>query len=118
MAINMSTLVYSPCQDVYGRPVSFSSELGNSFSGFSRGIYSSDSINVILEDGSLFSDQRTILDIRTSEFSTLPVQGDTINIPAEPVSGLPALGNFQITDVSHNGGGEVTLTLKAIMVAQ
>lgn len=118
MAINMSTLVYNPCQDVFGRPVVFSSTLGNSFSGFSRGIYSSESLNVILEDGSLISDQRTILDIRTSEFPALPAQGDTIDIPAEPVSGLPPLGGFEITDVFHNGGGEVTLALKALKVAQ
>jgi hypothetical protein len=98
--------------------VTFSSTAGNSFSGTARGIYSSNSINIILEDGSLFSDQTTILDIRTSEFPVLPVQDDIIDIPAEPVSGLPAEGNFQITDVSHNGGGEVTLTLKKLMVAQ
>jgi hypothetical protein len=70
-----------------------------------------------MEDGSLFSDQQTILDIRTDEFPTLPVQADLINIPAEPVSGLPALGDFEITNVFHNGGGEVTLELKALVTA-
>ena len=48
----------------------------------------------------------------------MPVQGDQINIPAEPMSGLPALGGFEITNVYHNGGGEVTLELKALKVAQ
>ena len=118
MAVNMSTMVYSPCQDVFGRTVVFSSTLGNSFNGSARGIYKSETMNVMLEDGSLLSDQQTILDIRAVEFSTLPVQGDQINIPADPSTGLPALGSFEITDVFHNGGGEVTLALKALLVAQ
>jgi hypothetical protein len=111
----MSTMVYNPCQSVFGRPVTFVSTLGNSYSGTNRGIYDSRTLNVMLEDGSIFSDQQTILDIRTSEFSVLPVQGDTIDIPAEPASGLPAEGGFQITNVFHNGGGEVTLELKAMV---
>jgi hypothetical protein len=118
MALNMSVMVYSPCQDVFGRPVTFTSTLGGSFSGTSRGIYDSRSLNVVLEDGSILSDQDTILDIRTSEFPVLPIQGDTIHIPADPASGLPDLGDFEITDVAHNGGGEVTLQLKSLTTAQ
>jgi hypothetical protein len=109
----MSTAVYEVCQNTYGRPVTFTSTLGNSFSGSARGIYDSRTLNVVMEDGSIFSDQQTILDIRTSEFSVLPMQGDFINVPLEPVSGLPDLGDFEITNVFHNGGGEVTLELKA-----
>jgi hypothetical protein len=112
MAINMSTFVYLPCQEVLGRPVNFSSTLGNSFSGAGRGIYDSRSLNVMLEDGSIMSDQDTILDIRAIEFSSLPVQGDLIDIPAEPIAGLPALGMFEIADVSNKVGGEITLSLK------
>jgi hypothetical protein len=118
MALNMSTLVYDPCQTVFGRTVTFTSTLGNSFSGTARGIYDSRSLNVVLEDGSILSDQDTILDIRTAEFAVLPVQGDTIQIPADPATGLPDLGSFEITDVFHNGGGEVTLQLKSLMTAQ
>jgi hypothetical protein len=113
----MSTEVYLVCQDTFGRPVTFTSTLGNSFSGPARGIYDSRTLNVVMEDGSLFSDQQTILDIRADEFPTLPVQADLINIPAEPVSGLPALGDFEITNVFHNGGGEVTLELKQLVTA-
>jgi hypothetical protein len=115
MAVNFSTLIYMQTQDVFGRPVNFTSTLGNSFTGGNRGIYDSRTLNVMLEDGSIFSDQQTILDIRASEFSVLPVQGDTIDIPPEPISGLPAEGGFEITNVFHNGGGEVTLELKALV---
>ena len=118
MAVNMYTLVYNPCQTVFGRPVNFTSTLGNSFTGQGRGIYDSRTLNVVLEDNSILSDQQTILDIELAEFPTLPVQGDLISIPADPASGLPAIGNFEITNLFHNGGGEITLELKAVMTAQ
>jgi hypothetical protein len=115
MAVNMSTLVYNPCQIVFGRPVIFTSKFGNSYDGAGRGIYDSQTLDVALEDGSLISDQQTILDIRTAEYSILPAQGDRVAIPFEPVSGLPDLGVFEITDLWHNGGGEVTLALKRLV---
>jgi hypothetical protein len=119
MPINWSAALYSLEQDTFGRPVSFTSTAGNSFTGLKRGIYSSTEMDIALEDGSIITDQRTILDILDIDFPAgqLPVQDDTINIPAEPISGLPALGDFQVTDVYHNGGGEWTLQLKKIMTA-
>jgi len=115
MAVNFSTMVYDPCQTVFGRSVSFVSKSGTSFTGVGRGIYNSQELNITLEDGSIASDQTTILDIRAAEFPVLPVQGDTINIPADPDSGLPALGDFEIIDSNHNGGGEITLQLRLIV---
>jgi hypothetical protein len=114
VAINFSTDLYGPCQDTFGRPVTFTSTKGNSFSGPARGIYRSDEINIVLENGSIITDQQTILDIKTDEFSVLPVQDDTINIPFEPISGVPALGDFQIINLWHNGGGETTLVIRKI----
>jgi hypothetical protein len=114
MAINMSEAVYSPCQGAFGRPVIFTSKTGDSYSGTGRGIYGSTEIDVGLEDGSILSDQRTILDIRTDEFTILPAQDDTVQIPAEPITGLPDLGSFQIIDTNNNGGGEITLVLRKI----
>jgi hypothetical protein len=115
MAINMSTMVYNPCQTVFGREVQFTSMRGDSFDGFGRGIYDSQTLNVALEDGSIISDQQTILDIRTVEYPVLPVQGDRIHIPYDSLSGLPDLGDFEITNLYHNGGGEVTLELKVLV---
>jgi hypothetical protein len=116
MAINFSTDLYSPCQDTFGRPVTFSSKFGNTFTGVGRGIYRTDDINVVGLDGQIIGDQRTILDIRADEFPILPMQEDTLNIPAEPIAGLPALGDFQIVDLDDNGGGEITLTLRKVIV--
>jgi hypothetical protein len=115
MAVNMSTMVYLTCQQVYGRPVTFTSKSGNSFTGTGRGIYTTGPLDIVLEDGSVMSDQTTILDIRAAEFSTLPVQGDTLNIPYEPITGLPALGDYEVLDVDDNGGGEITLQLRKLL---
>ena len=48
---------------------------------------------------------------------TLPVQGDTVAIPYEPISGLPDEGSFQVIKVTNNSGGEVTLQLRKIVSA-
>src|SRR5262252_1165135 len=107
MGLNYSVLVYSPCFDMFARPVTIVPQLGASFSG--RGIYDSRSLNVVADDGSIFSDQDTILDIREAEFPTLPVQGDHVIIPSD--FDVPAEGEFIVKDTWHNGGGEMTLTL-------
>ena len=117
MAVNMSTSLYSPCQDVFGRSANFTSKTGNSFNGSGRGIYSSTEINVPLDDGSIITDQQTILDIRTAEFPTLPVQDDTVALPYDPISGVPDLGSFQIVNAWHNGGGEMSLQLRRLVIA-
>lgn len=115
MALNFSTLVYSPCQAVFGRQVNFTSKLGNSFTGTGRGIYDSREVHLTLEDGSIIEDQDTILDIRDVEFSSMPIQGDTLDIPYDPDSGLSAIGQFEIVNVWNNGGGETTLQIRKIV---
>lgn len=114
MAINFSPAVYQICQDTFGRPVSFA---GAGYAGPGRGIYNSDKLETINEEGSVMVEQQTILDIREDEYPTLPVQGDTVTIPAEPISGLPDEGTFQIIKVTNNSGGEVTLQLREIFSA-
>jgi len=114
MPINFSTALYSATQDVFGRPVSFT---GVGYNGTGRGIYDTDKLETVLEDGRLMVEQRTILDIREDEYPTLPVQDDQVTIPAEPVSGLPDEGTFQIIKVTNNAGGEVTLQLRKIVSA-
>ena len=108
----MSSGLYLPCQSVFGRPATFTYAAGGSFAG--RGIYSSRETSLALDDGSIITTQDSIFDIRTDEFTIVPAQNDTVTILAEPISGLPALGDFQITNVWHNGGGEITLELREI----
>ena len=114
MGVNFSTLVYLPCQDFFGRAVTItplaSQPAGGAYAA--RGIYDSGALTIQAEDQSIISDQRTVLDIRDVEFSTMPRQGDLIDIPADDMG--PALGQFEIIDSSSNGGGETTLTLRKI----
>jgi hypothetical protein len=118
VAINYSQNVYLPTYNVFARPVTFmlisSNPPGTPFDG--RGIYSTQPVDVLSEDNSIFSDQQTILDILEQEFTVIPEQGDRLFIPAH--IGMPELGNFEIMDADTNGGGETTLVLRKVVVAK
>lgn len=118
MPVNFSTLLYGPCQDMYSVPVTFTpvASQPGAPAYSARGIYTTDPIDVEMEDESVFSDQRTILDIRDAEFAVLPQQRDLVNIPLD-CNGAP-LGDFEILDADSNGGGETTLTLRRIVPAK
>lgn len=118
MAINFSQQVYIPAQDIFGRLAVFtptaSQPLQAAFNG--RGIYSTQPVDVLAEDSSIFSDARTILDVVEAEFVVVPIQGDLVSIPS--YQGLPALGDFEVIETKSNGGGETSLSLRKIMVAK
>jgi len=116
MVINYPLLVYKVVYDTFARPVTIfpvASQPGEPPYG-ARGIFDTDNLDVMAEDGSVVSDQRTILDIREGEFEVLPLQLDRVSIPAS--SGLEDLGEFEVTDTDTNGGGETTLTLRKLRV--
>lgn len=117
MAINTSTQVYDPVYNVWARPVVFtpvkSQPSEDTFTG--RGIYGTQSIDVLGEASTIISDARTILDVREAEFAVVPVQGDRLSIPAH--NGMPALGSFEVIDGNTNGGGETTLFLRKLKTA-
>jgi hypothetical protein len=111
MAVNFSDLIYSPNFDMWARTINVQSALGGAYTA--RGIYHSDTMNAPLDDGSMFSDQTTTLDILESEFAVLPQQDDIIDIPTDPdASPADVRGPFQVVDVWNNGGGETTLRLR------
>lgn len=121
MAVNFSTLLYSPLQDMFSVPVTIyplaSDPAGASF--VTRGIFDTRDIDVVALDGSIISDQKTILDIREREIyalgRSLPKQGDHVLIPAD-CNGEP-LGEYEVLDADTNGGGETTLTLRKWLAA-
>src|SRR5512139_822159 len=107
MAINFSRQVYTPAFNVFARPVTFS---GGASPTSARGIYNTEPIDVLAEEGAIFSEARVILDILEEEFTTLPMQGDHVTIPA--YADLPALGEWEVIETKSNGGGEMTLALR------
>ena len=115
MAINFSRQVYKPTFDTFARPVTFTplaSQPGHlAYTG--RGIYSTQPIDVLAEDTSIFSDTRTILDVIEDEFLVVPIQGDTLLIDAS--ADLPLIGSFEVIEVKSNGGGETSLSLRRLM---
>lgn len=114
MAINFSQQVHLHTYDTFARPVTFTPKVGLAFSG--RGIYTTEELDVLSEDNSIFSDQKTILDIRDEEFTILPIQKDQLSIPTH--IGMPDLGSFEILDTKANGGGETTLYLRKLVVSK
>lgn len=119
MAVNFSTLVYLPNFDMFARPVTITplaSQPGMP-SYTARGIYDTRPIDVQAEDGSIVSDQQTILDVLDAEFSVVPEQLDQIQIPFDPDGG-PDLGTFEVVLTEANGGGETTLVIRKVVTAK
>ena len=113
MAVNFSTMAKLPCQDMFAVPITVtpiaSRPGGPAYAA--RGIFNTGSIDIGTTDGSVFSDQQTILDVRDAEFGNVPpAQFDRILIPFD-CNGAP-LGEFEVTDASKDGGGQTTLTLR------
>src|SRR5262245_25427101 len=109
--------MYGPVFDLYAVAVTISplaSQPGQPAYG-TRGVFNTVPINVEALDGSVISEQRTILDIRESEFTVLPMQLDRVTIPAD-CNGVP-LGEWEITDIDTDGVGMSTLQLRRWMPA-
>jgi len=118
MAINFSVLDYLPNYEAFSRTAIFTPLVSapGAPAYTLRGIFSTRELEMVGEDGSIISEQQTILDIREIEFSTLPMQKDQVEIPE--CDGLPAEGVFEIKDSSTNGGGETTLVLRKVKTAK
>jgi len=115
MAVNFSVDLLTPNYGVWARAITVtpvtSAPAAPAYSA--RGIYTTQALD-ILGEGTVISDQQTILDINEDEFldagHALPQQGDRINIPAS--GDLRALGDFEVVSSSSNGGGETTLEIR------
>jgi hypothetical protein len=113
--LDFSTIIYSKTQDVFGRSVvvtPIASQPGQPAYN-ARGIYSTEPEDVLADEGTIFSDQRTILDVRDIEYTVIPLQGDHISIPA--TGSIPAAGDFEVINNKSNGGGETSLQLRRLV---
>jgi hypothetical protein len=116
MPIDFSNELYLIAQNTFGRPVTFTPIVSQpGAAAYSAvGIIDSKETDVLTEDGGIFSDSKTILDIRIEDFPILPMQGDLVAI--SDYAGSPG-GQFEVADLAGigNAGGEITLTLKRIV---
>jgi hypothetical protein len=118
MAVDYSNIIYAKTQDLYGRPVvitPLASQPGHP-AYEARGIYRSEAMDVEADENSVFSDQRTVLDVRDLEYDVVPIQGDHISIPA--TGSIVAAGDFTVIDQDSNGGGETSLTLRRLVTSK
>jgi hypothetical protein len=77
-----------------------------------RGVYSSQALDVEMQDGTIYSDQETKLEVRLAEFAAYPMEGDFVTITD---TRHPAYGKqFWIGDLDEDGqgGGRLLLRLK------
>jgi hypothetical protein len=75
-----------------------------------NGVYSSQALDVELQDGTIYSDQQTKLDIRLADFAVYPNEGDFVTITD---TRHPACGKqFWIGDLDEDGQGGGTLLLR------
>ena len=112
MAVNFTASLYGPVYNVFAVDctiVPIASQPGVPPYG-ARGIFDMDDLSVAAMDGSIYSDQATKFYIREVEFDSLPLQNDRIIIPID-CNGAN-LGEYEIVDVTSNGGGETELTLR------
>jgi hypothetical protein len=108
LGLNFSELVYKPQYDFWAVDVFFTPLVGAPYAA--RGIFTTRALDVPTEDGAIFSDQETILDILEAEFPIIPGEGDRVSIPRD-CNGVDQ-GTWEVADADTNGGGETTLLLR------
>ena len=120
MALDFSTLVYLPNMDTFARGITvtpLASQPGAPAYA-SRGIYDTRPVDVAGMDGSIISDQQTILDVRDAEFNVVPEQLDRISIGPDADAGDIGVGEYEVVDTESNGGGLTTLIIRKIVTSK
>lgn len=119
MAIDFSTLVYAPNQELFSRPITVTATISRGGAVYAaRGIVDTRGTMIQTDAGmAVLGDQETICDIRERDVAFeggIPVQGDMIEVlPDGDITDM--VGTYLVTDQSWNGGGEVTLILQRVM---
>ena len=118
MGLDYSTSIYLPNYNLLARAIVVTPAVSQPSAApyWTRGIYNTEKLDVTAEDGSILTDHRTYVDVLEAEFGVVPTQGDLVDIPAD-TGAMGAMGQFEIINVWHNGGGETTLTLRKIETA-
>lgn len=110
--IDFDALVLNPATDIFSIVVTYTPAVSQPAAPafVARGVYSSSALEVEMQDGTIFSDQQTKLDIRLAEFPAEPMEGDLVTITD---SRHPANGRqFWIGTLHKDGQGGGTLLLR------
>jgi hypothetical protein len=115
MALNFSQDLYGVIWNVMTRPMTVTPLASNPTAPAyaARCYFDTKESDILTEDGSIFSDSKTFIDIRLAEFPVMPMQGDKIEIPFhEDVPG----GTYEVLDLTGKGnaGGIITLILREL----
>jgi hypothetical protein len=114
--LDYNATVLLAVQNQFARPVvitPYGSQPGKpAYNG--RGVYVTTPMDVVTEGNVVFSDQKTALDIRQSDYSIPPDVRDWIMIPAH--MSMPAAGPFEVLDSDLFHDGRVRLSLRAAFV--
>ena len=118
MGLDYSTSIYLPNYNLLARAIVVTPAVSQPSAApyWTRGIYNTEKLEVAAEDGSILTDHRTYVDVLEAEFGVVPVQGDQVFIPKDR-GAMGELGNFEVIDAFHNGGGETTLQLRKLETA-
>ena len=105
MPVDFSSLVLGPCLATFARDVTVYPVASNGVVSYrARGIFSSNPVDVVMQDGAIFSDVKTTLGIKLSEFEIPIVVGDRIEIGAVM---------YWTGDIDNDGQGGASITLRS-----
>jgi hypothetical protein len=112
--IDFDALVLKPAGDIFQIMVSYTPTVSQpGVPAFdTNGVYSSTALDVEMQDGTIYSDQQTKLEVRLADFAAYPNEGDFVTITDIR---HPAFGKqFWIGDLDEDGqgGGILLLRLK------
>jgi hypothetical protein len=115
MALNFSQDLYGIIWGVMTRPMTVTPLVSQpAVAAYSaRCYFDTKESDILTEDGGIFSDSKTFVDIRLAEFPVMPVQGDKIEIPFH--NDVPG-GTYEVLDLTGKGnaGGIITLILREL----
>ena len=94
------------------QPATVSTDYPNGVPYEARAIYSSKPLDIPTQEGGVFSDQATVIDINTLDFEVLPVQGDRVQILPGQIAGVGGDLLWFISDVDEDGQGGVMLAIQ------
>jgi hypothetical protein len=110
--IDFDALVLKPAGDIFQIAVVYTPTASQPgvLPFATNGVYSSDPLDVMLQDDTIYSDQQTKLCIRLADFAAYPMEGDFVTITD---TRHPACGRqFWIGDLDEDGQGGGTLLLR------